>query len=387
MPQKSRLVKVFDELMPDALKEEKTRDYIKGPLPLKDSTKLLEEIVKVALDPTSDIVFSHQEGDCLFAEWTDKSGEKKSINLTNVLADEPNFEHINFLEESDKNRHFENYVEFMKKTGEFKPESLEPTYYKKREDKAKLDNPIIHIAEKMAINIYTGNKYKLINEFLRGNGKKWLPTLKDLSHKELQIRVRDVLFVTTMASHGIKRMPDLIEKPCGSIRYEDYEFKRDALKQKAAEGLTAIESNKTVKPKSFYSSSDANENQFCLLSNSVFTYVQQDSTSNKIGKSIAVYSQYGDEENEVLFMPGTKFSYLAHTEKNLSHFFIVRAIGGLGVAEKEKEQPSQMVKTESPKPKEKLQPASLFSSVNTFNLGVTAVAATAIIGITLSKNK
>lgn len=294
-------------LIKEAEINEKQIGFIQGPLPLKQSTKDIEYVVKSLLDPSITVVFSHDQNKELIV-----TIGSQPINLTQALADDPDLDHIHLSQNE-----YDQYILYVTNHSEFKPSSLNPNHYKQDEKDHQIDSTLLHFAEKIAINVYTGPSYKIINPFFRNNGKQQ-PTDTSLSNSKMQTRIKDILLVAVIATLGLNRLP---LKDTIKLFRIDKQLPDECIEKR----IKCHTDTDLFHEKSFFSTSEFQLQSDFNDSGNAYSLIINDNA-----KSIRAYSCLKMEE-EFLFSPGKNLAVLSHKKENNTHYFLLKSTRALGL--------------------------------------------------------
>lgn len=320
------IAKILHKLQESILEEFTLNQSVSGPFSFKKSTLQLQELVDLIFDANNLVTFNHSHlNGHLMATLVNAEGKKRVIDITGILEKNPNLLDITF---DLKQMH--QFIAWVRAHAqEVKPLSFDPDFYKERERNARMDENALHLAEKIAINIYTTNYYKKMNGFLRGNGVKSVPIWDQLSPEDFQVRVKTVLLTTMMAAHGMNRMSNpkalVQEMQRNKIALNTIRFEENSTisRESSAARHNALDQHKTYTERGFFSTSFGTFDTTTVTenSNAAYTFMLQEPVEHALGKMVAPYSINPEEENEVLFPPGTQFKVLADYTVQSNRFF------------------------------------------------------------------
>ncbi len=316
-----------------------------GPMPLKDSEKNLQKVMREILNKDSKIIFDFDSKGELYAKW----GEN-SVNITASLADNPSFNHIQVRQED-----LDNYVNYTKNTEywAFKPSSFDAKEYASDKREEALNHKELHLGEKIAINMYTKDYSWEVNEWLRENGKpvalksfieNYLGLLDVSTDKfqklaknfpKFQTHIKDMLLLTIIATSGLDKIKTKENLKALRIDINLPQAVVDKIK-------SSLDANQLSREAGFYSATSFEEKQeFSRGGGNSCTLI----IDNYESKPVKLYSANPDEQ-EVLTKPGVKYLTLFHykdKEQN-KDYFVKRPVRSLGFYTVEKRQVESSLK-------------------------------------------
>ena len=302
--------KILMSLKEKAIERDQTIGYVQGPLPYKQSTTRVSNIVKSILNPASVVTFSYNTRKELIATLDDQS-----INLTRVLEDKPDFKQIQFSPAE-----LDAYVMYVKNVGTREPNQMDPLWYANKELQQGIDSTTLHLGQKIAINLYTKSSYcEDINPFCRENGRNFAA----LEEYQLQTRVKDILLITVIATSGLNRISRRNSFYAYPSSFRVDRKLPDAIiknRVQSCNDTTYIDEN------GFYSTSDASVTAGYFQLGNTYSLI----LFNYAGSPVKAYSDFSYEE-EILFPPYTKLVVLAHEQVNNVNYFVLKPTEALDI--------------------------------------------------------
>ena len=298
-----KIKSILKSLKLTALERDQNNLLVYGPLPLKKATKDFEFLVKSLLNKNLIIYFGQIEQE-LYSTIQHNQG-LRIINITEMLAAEPDVEHIQ-LSEND----LETFTTYLIS----KERNLKPLKYNFTQEEIKyhVNSQTLHLGEKLAINIYTGNDfYELVNTFFRRDGRYIIEPRVKAKYPSTYILYKDIFLIGTVITLALSKLP-CTEKSTNAIRFA----KIDSTSSR----IEALKSNSIFYEKSFFSTHNYHTNmsdlQFRIETPYIYFILK-----NFQGKCIQAYSQL-PPENEILFGIGTLFIPLAYRDASGKQIFI-----------------------------------------------------------------
>lgn len=184
-----------------------------GPKFKSPATFALEAITKETLNPGSDIQFHYTPtatSQDLTAQWTDATGIRQTANISQLLRDGVDFSQ--FIISPTEFMHYEGFINVRQVGYDFRPEGNTALFFNTKEQESGLITPIteVNLAEKMAINIYSGPAYEHMNAFLRSHGSH---NVSIITHEDRTVttnltdHVKAILLTTAIATQGLMHTP------------------------------------------------------------------------------------------------------------------------------------------------------------------------------------
>lgn len=275
-----------------------TDGLLQGPRYKSDATIDLENIVLAFLNPTATVTCRYNDKQ----EVEVVINDSKTYHLTTILRNNPDFEHFEL-----NDRELNEYVKFYTTSAQLKPnDSFIP------EKKHSLE--YLHLAEILAIRIYTDQHYKKINEFLR----EYAQVTYDSN--QLTQEVKELLLAIVIASHGITKTVDQLTNT--SLEDSDKLDRFEKLTRCEtnntltlnSERIEGIQCKKVTQQKGFTSTSAYDYE---------FSYPGDTKTNIMIPASLMSTAQFiktistAKRENEVLFPPNTQLKYYSFVKQKI----------------------------------------------------------------------
>lgn len=310
MPQEDMYQKLLDQSEANGT----ARNVAAGPRVKSFATKEWEDLSRKLMDPESRknavVIYNARKE-------LEVRIDGKLFNVTEILKNKPDFEQLDF-----NKGQMDEYAKFAMRKGVINKPLLKTTNGVSKNNPSPEDytqndpenkHGFLNYGEKLAISIYSGNAYSIINEFLRNDAM--VDTLRDTQNPEvLKMQAIELILCSSMAAHGLRQDPEIqheivddnatdkqVEKKPALIRMER---KFRPVHQDRESGIE----KKIISEIKGFMSTSLPDVSFGNYEVKIFY------TTTAHGKDIKELSKNPDEA-EILFMPGVEVQYQAIIEE------------------------------------------------------------------------